>query len=495
MATALSSVLHLTFILLVVVQLGCCVLDDARLRERRLADSSKPSSKEKSNGTLSDQGKPSAREAAIQRILNDHDPKIPPDFEKDFPTEVTVQVFIVSFDSISEATMDYSVSIFLRQTWVDQRMTYNKLPGVDMLELDTRVMGEVWVPDLFFTNEKRASFHEVTVPNKLMHVYPNGNILYSSRNTLLKHACTGHQQHYSSEACPEHPFLAVSMMSPLFQFPLVPLASMSSVVFPSYVFLVGSTLNNQCHELIADSYSTKNVIFRWHDTPIITRDHLKLPQFQFDDTQNVDCTKEYKETGGSNYTCIRADFYLSRSYGYYVAQVYIPSVLIVSLSWVSFWLDIEAVPARISLGLLTVLTMTTQSANARAHLPRVSYIKAIDVWMATCLFFVFAALIEFAYVNVNSRVEKRRTNQSMIQAQGGLKLTGGGGGKGNGYNSETDDSEAKPKRLFSKTTIGRAKARRLDKLSRYIFPAVFAAFNIFYWLFYMFWEPEVERYD
>lgn len=109
-----------------------------------------------------------------------------------------------------------------------------------------------------------------------------------------------------------------------------------------------------------------------------------------------------------NYTCIRGDFQLSRNYGYYIAQVYVPSVLIVILSWMSFWLDIDATPARISLGLLTVLTMTTQSSGARASLPRVSYVKAIDVWMAMCLVFVFAALLEFAYVNVMARVERRR---------------------------------------------------------------------------------------
>lgn len=35
-------------------------------------------------------------------------------------------------------------------------------------------------------------------------------------------------------------------------------------------------------------------------------------------------------------------------------------------------------------------------------------IAAIDVWMAVCLGFVFLALVQFAYVNVLSRVEKRR---------------------------------------------------------------------------------------
>ena len=113
------------------------------------------------------------------------------------------------------------------------------------------------------------------------------------------------------------------------------------------------------------------------------------------------------------YPCIGASFVLRRSYGYYITQIYVPSLLVVLLSWVNFWLDCEAVPARISLGLLTVLTMTTQSSGARADLPRVSYVKAMDVWMATCLVFVFAALVEFAYVNVLCRKVKRRTSVSL----------------------------------------------------------------------------------
>ena len=37
--------------------------------------------------------------------------------------------------------------------------------------------------------------------------------------------------------------------------------------------------------------------------------------------------------------------------------------------------------------------------------------------MAACLIFVFAALIEFAYVNVHSRVEKRRRRESTVRLQ------------------------------------------------------------------------------
>ena len=83
--------------------------------------------------------------------------------------------------------------------------------------------------------------------------------------------------------------------------------------------------------------------------------------------------------------------------------MYIPTLLIVMLSWVSFWLNVNSVPGRVTLGVLSVLTISTQSSSVNRSLPRVSYTKAIDIWMATCLVFVFAALIEFAIANVLTR--------------------------------------------------------------------------------------------
>lgn len=65
------------------------------------------------------------------------------------------------------------------------------------------------------------------------------------------------------------------------------------------------------------------------------------------------------------------------------AQVYVPSILIVILSWVSFWINMESSPARVSIGLLTVLTTTTMSGSARATLPKVSYIKVCSHYLIT----------------------------------------------------------------------------------------------------------------
>ena len=69
-----------------------------------------------------------------------------------------------------------------------------------------------------------------------------------------------------------------------------------------------------------------------------------------------------------------------REFSYYLITIYVPCCMLVIVSWVSFWLDQNAIPARVSLGVTTLLTMSTQTSGINAQLPPVSYTKAIDVW-------------------------------------------------------------------------------------------------------------------
>ena len=85
------------------------------------------------------------------------------------------------------------------------------------------------------------------------------------------------------------------------------------------------------------------------------------------------------------FTCLAAVFKMKRSPGYLVFSTYIPSVLIVVMSWISFWIKPEAVPARVTLGVTSLLTLSTQHANSQKSLPPVSYIKVTSSIMAALL--------------------------------------------------------------------------------------------------------------
>uniref|UniRef100_A0A8C5K9X6 Glycine receptor, alpha 3 subunit n=1 Tax=Jaculus jaculus TaxID=51337 RepID=A0A8C5K9X6_JACJA len=388
-----------------------------------------------------------------------YDARIRPNF-KGPPVNVTCNIFINSFGSIAETTMDYRVNIFLRQKWNDPRLAYSEYPD-DSLDLDPSMLDSIWKPDLFFANEKGANFHEVTTDNKLLRIFKNGNVLYSISGCFF-------------------------------------LLSFFLVVNIFLMFcLVGYTMND--------------LIFEWQDeAPVQVAEGLTLPQFLLKEEKDLRyCTKHYN-TG--KFTCIEVRFHLERQMGYYLIQMYIPSLLIVILSWVSFWINMDAAPARVALGITTVLTMTTQSSGSRASLPKVSYVKAIDIWMAVCLLFVFSALLEYAAVNFVSRQHKellrfRRKRKNKTEAFALEKF----------YRFSDTDDEVRESR-FSFTAYGMGpclqakdgvvpkgpnhgvpvmtkspdemrkvfidRAKKIDTISRACFPLAFLIFNIFYWVIY-----------
>ncbi|KAI8798227.1 gamma-aminobutyric acid-grated chloride-ion channel/receptor, zeta subunit, partial [Biomphalaria glabrata] len=255
----------------------------------------------------------------------------------------------------------------------------------------------------------------------------------------------------------------------------------------------------KCHvALMSFAYSDTDIEFKWINTseaqsmqmfgnsePIVWNDAVILPQFEVKKIFPGSCERRYHQKSG-NHSCIQAGIHLTRNVGFYIVQMYIPSMLIVMLSWISFWLNSNSVPGRVSLGLLTVLTMTTQSSSVNAALPRVSYTKAIDVWMSTCLVFVFAALLEFAVVNVLSRKESIRgfsfRNMFAIpkddekeegppaMCEMTVPLDG------------FKDPDTQKKRRFPKKGI--VYAVYVDVMARFFFPVCFILFIIVYWCVY-----------
>lgn len=84
---------------------------------------------------------------------------------------------------------------------------------------------------------------------------------------------------------------------------------------------------------------------------------------------------------------------------YHVVQTYIPSAMLVSISWMTFFLPPRASPARISLTITSLLTLTTMSNGARQDLPQVSYISALDIWHFVSQALIFLVLLEYSFVS------------------------------------------------------------------------------------------------
>uniref|UniRef100_A0A1B0DHN4 Neurotransmitter-gated ion-channel transmembrane domain-containing protein n=1 Tax=Phlebotomus papatasi TaxID=29031 RepID=A0A1B0DHN4_PHLPP len=224
-----------------------------------------------------------------------------------------------------------------------------------------------------------------------------------------------------------------------------------------------------------------------------------------------------------NFTCLEVVFVLKRRLGYYLFHTYVPTCLIVIMSWVSFWIKPEAAPARVTLGVTSLLTLSTQHAKSQASLPPVSYLKAVDAFMSVCTIFVFMALMEYCLVNIvlgDTPPTKTTTDKGDkmydLSSKGRNSVTRGSFGKRERDNSTdggvpwiqrqensmllnaplqpappaTADATAgaeKPEPV--KLTPAQIRLRRainIDRFSRVFFPFLFTVLNCTYW--YMFYE-------
>lgn len=134
----------------------------------------------------------------------------------------------------------------------------------------------------------------------------------------------------------------------------------------------------------------------WKSPGVMGVEDVKIQQFRIVGYETND---RIESLATGVYQRLSLSFELKRNVGFFIFQTYLPSILIVMLSWVSFWINHESPPARVALGITTVLTMTTISTGVRSSLPRISYVKAIDIYLVMCFVFVFAALLEYAAVN------------------------------------------------------------------------------------------------
>ncbi|KAL1110359.1 hypothetical protein AAG570_007890 [Ranatra chinensis] len=356
------------------------------------------------------------------------------------PTVVYFHVTVMGLDSIDETSMTYAADIFFAQTWKDHRLRLpeNMTSEYRLLEVDW--LKNMWRPDSFFKNAKSVTFQTMTIPNHYMWLYKDKTILYMVKLTL-RLSC-----------------------------------AMNFMIYPHDT--------QECKlQMESLSHTTDDMIFQWDpDVPLVVDENIELPQLQLVNNNTADCTQVYS-TG--NFTCLEVVFVLKRRLGYYLFHTYIPTCLIVIMSWVSFWIKPEAAPARVTLGVTSLLTLSTQHAKSQASLPPVSYLKAVDAFMSVCTIFVFLALMEYCLVNIvlgdsdGKPPEPPKPETIYVTAKNSRLL------------SEQGVPLPPPPPPRSSVAIqsanrNRARAIRIDKFSRVGFPLLFALLNCSYW--YMFAE-------
>ncbi|MCL4165150.1 UNVERIFIED_CONTAM: hypothetical protein GTU68_030937 [Idotea baltica] len=162
------------------------------------------------------------------------------------------------------------------------------------------------------------------------------------------------------------------------------------------------------------------------------------------------------------------------------------------ISWLSFLIDFTSAPARISLGLLSILTLITQTSTIIQTMPKISYIKAIDVWLFTCLAFVIISLLEFAFINSFCREgPKPIMGFTKKLAMNSLKTMINPTKKQSSEefleekNENDDKNDANDKNVLLKgLKMEKTTGYKIDNAFFILYPIAFCIFNVIYWSIY-----------
>ncbi|XP_037323078.1 gamma-aminobutyric acid receptor subunit alpha-3 isoform X2 [Pungitius pungitius] len=410
----------------------------------------------------------------LDRLLDGYDNRLRPGLGESV-TEVGTNIFVTSFGPVSDTDMEYTIDVFFRQSWRDERLKFDG--PMQVLPLNNLLASKIWTPDTFFHNGKKSVAHNMTTPNKLLRLVDNGTLLYTMRLTI--HA-----------ECPMH----------LEDFPMD--AHACPLKFGSY------------------AYTNNEVIYLWtkgdENSVSVAEGGSRLNQY---DLLGHVIGKETISSSTGEYVVMTTYFHLKRKIGYFVIQTYLPCIMTVILSQVSFWLNRESVPARTVFGVTTVLTMTTLSISARNSLPKVAYATAMDWFMAVCYAFVFSALIEFATVNYFTKrswawdgkkegMEIRRRESSTLSKKSNntfnivgttyaineakdqglttIAKSAAAAAAKHQYLHKMEDPYTEAKKSYNRVS-------KVDKISRIIFPVLFFIFNLGYWATYVNRKPAIMK--
>ncbi|KAF8372319.1 acc-2, partial [Pristionchus pacificus] len=386
--------------------------------------------------------------------------------------KVSVEVWIQAITSINEITNDFEMDIYITERWNDPALNFQNMnPCKQNLSLNHQVLERLWTPNSCFINSKVAQIHDSPFRSVFLMIFPDGTVMVNYR-LRIRGPCN----------------------LDLSNFPLD--IQSCSLIYESF------------------NYNNKEVEMRWMDIPepISVLGEIRLPDF---DLVMINHSHKEELYPAGCWDELHMQLVFERRYVWFFMQAYLPTYLTIFISWISFALGSKAIPARTMLGVNSLLAMIMMFGNIMKNLPRVSYIKAIDVWIIVSVFFIFLSLLELAVIGFivkddgggpNKRKEKdEREKERMIRNESIASFESSPKGL-----IKYEKRFMFPPEIASRVIISTGEPRRsissywdewrcrmtpekIDRCSSICFPIGYFVFNVVYWTYYL--RRKVAIYD
>lgn len=373
----------------------------------------------------------------VKRLLDSdqYDSRIRPSFPSE-STNVTVGFSVLTIEDLQIEDMAFNLEIFLMQEWDDPRLRHNYAGHLD----GSNFIDKIWRPDTYFkeaTITDKRNQRQFEEKKSLLRIFPDGRVYHSSRESL-RLSC-----------------------------------GMNLRMFPVDVQNCNITIGSYAFESF-------EVQYKWQEKThnVYTFKNKSLSHYEIDPMSR---TEEISKEGHGKWSKLKATITFRRKTSAFIPAMYFPCTVIVIVSWITFFIHPNHFPARTNLCAVSVLTIITLQGGLNNTLPKVSYIKSIDMYVMGCVLFVSGAFVEYAIVLLLQHKKKARLKRRDEKRQRKIKMTG----DVDLYKDESKKNDVITKVKNTSWTefyLSDHWPHVLDEHSRLFFPFAFVIFNAAYWV-------------
>ena len=256
------------------------------------------------------------------------------------PTEIEVQVVVIDLSRIDSSQQAFSANVAMRVSWHDPRLT-NTVTEPTVMQLS-----QIWHPQLQVINRQRVA----TTMAAVAVVYPDGTV-------------TQRQRLWGDFSQPLQ----------LHDFPL------DTQLFEIRIGTVG--------------YGAEQISFVESEKKQSgIADNLSISDWRILG-HNLDFTSYQPFDGIRPLASVAFQFKAERLRGYYLMKILLPLLLIVSMSFLVYWIPLSLTNTRISVSVTAMLTLIAYRFMIGGLLPNVSYMTRLDNFVMLSTVLVFVSLL------------------------------------------------------------------------------------------------------
>ncbi|XP_078354125.1 gamma-aminobutyric acid receptor subunit beta-4-like isoform X2 [Oculina patagonica] len=348
-----------------VAQLVCLCVFVKIITSSETDDAKRAGEVDITGGTLPPLTEPANATAILDKMFLNYDKRLRPLYGAGDPVIIHVSLGFLSISHVVEENMEFKGDIYMRQFWKDPRLAYGDKNWTLILQGD--ILKKMWFPDTYIENAKKTTVHDDT---KTVIVFGDGNVFYSVRVTV--------------NAMGLMDFRNYPMDVQLFFF-----------------------------RVLSYGFDISQVRYKWIDVSLYSKDMAEFYVMN----QTLASDKVKYMIGWFDY--LDVSFFVRRRIGHYVIRIFFPCILCTVVSWLPFWMDRGEIGDRGALGITTLLTEVFLLQYTNDSMPRVSYVKAADLFLIVSFAFTFMALLESVIVYNYKRKFGMTENDQVKNLTGG----------------------------------------------------------------------------